>query len=719
MMARLLPFPHHFALRLLPVLLVLLLPNLAAAQNAVNYCEPRADVKEDLKQVSSVNEQDLPFRVIRERQLAMLQDLLKKYPGDFQVQRRYQDVRRGGYFTNMAPMLTEYRQQMEKNSSDTVATYLYSRLLVGRDTKEAILLSNKLPAEFSWGHLQLAEIYSYPKFRDTARMTEQLKQFMSQCPTSLAGLRLVSRTGDKALMSSTAQSLRSRLEAAKTKDDLSYWDSLWSLEFKLKPVTEHDQVRKLIAEDLKRIRAAEPSSEKFEALQSGYKQLGDKPNQRWAEDELIRLLPKSWDARRIVQSRFYDEHPNPKAGDTPAQRQAYQEAVLKATAEWLKEWPNDESAWSTRVRTLAAIETSTKAEIESAYKEFVKVHDQAGSYSVPPVEVSVARCYLKRGFNLEAVPVLLQKGVAEIEQIETANPFSDLYPGPTDSDDTNLKYVKLEAWPMNAEAYARLKQPDRARAVLDQLSELTKRKPTGKDSERGYTYARGIYWRAVGKVAEIEQRKLDALMAYQTVIAISGKPYTPPGEKDLMSESMAQLWKELGGTDEGSRAYLARNEAPKGKVDSEDSSSWDSKNSALAEFELTDLQGRKWSMNDLKGKIAFINLWATWCSPCRAELPYVQKLREQLKDRADVQVITLNIDEDVGKVEPFMKENKYTFPVLLAQAYADTNGVNSIPRNWVISIDGKIMYEGRGFGDDGEGWLKQALQMIEKAKATP
>ena len=718
MMARLLPFSHPFALRL-AILLLLGLPNLAAAQTSVNYCEPRPDVKEDLKQVSNMSEQDLPFRVIRERQLARLQDLLKKYPDDFQVRRRYQDVRRSGYYTSWEPLLADYRQQMEKNPADAAATYLYSRLLVGRTTKEAILLSNKLPDEFPWGHLQLAEIYSYPLFRDIPRMTEQLKQFMAKCPTSLAGLRLVSRSGDKTLMLGTQQSLRTRLEAATTKEDLYYWDSLWSLEFKLKPVTEHDQVRKQIVDDLKRIRAAQPSSEQFEALQSGYKQLGDKPNQRWAEDELIRLMPKSPSARRIAQSRFYDDHPSPKAGDTPAQRQAYQEAVLKQTAEWLKTWSNDEFVWSTRLRTLAALDTSTKTDVETAYREFAKIHEQSGSYSVPPVEVSVARFYLKHGFNLEAVPVLLQKGVAEIEQIETSNPASDLYPRPTDSDESNLKYVKLEAWPMVAEAYARLKQPDKARAVLDQIAELTKRKTAGKESDSGYTYGRGIYWRAVGKVAEIEQRKLDALMAYQTVLAVRGKPNTPPGEKDEMSESMQRLWKELGGTDEGSRAYLARSEAPKGKVDSEEPSSWDPKNTALAEFELTDLQGRKWSTNDLKGKVAFINLWATWCSPCRAELPYVQKLREQLKDRKDVQVVTLNIDEDVGKVEPFMKENKYTFPVLLGQAYADTNGVNSIPRNWVISADGKVLYEGRGFGDDGDGWLKEALQMIEKAKGTP
>ena len=93
----------------------------------------------------------------------------------------------------------------------------------------------------------------------------------------------------------------------------------------------------------------------------------------------------------------------------------------------------------------------------------------------------------------------------------------------------------------------------------------------------------------------------------------------------------------------------------------------------------------------------------------------MQKLREQLKDRKDVVVLTLNTDEEVGMVEPFMKENKFNFPVLLGQAYADGQGVNSIPRNWVVSLDGKIAFEGIGFGGSGEDWMKKVTEMIDKA----
>ena len=620
-------------------------------------------------------------------------------------------------------LLADHRKQMETNPRDPVAVYLYSRLLVGRDTKEAIALSNKLTQlspDFPWGHLQLAEIYTYPNFRDATKSIEHLKQWMSACPNSMDGFRLISRTGDKNLMTSVAQSLRSRLESSTNVEDLAYWDDLWTLEFKVKPVPEHAQLRKQIAGDLTRIRAGDlDTQERLEALQAGYKQIDDKVGRREVEDEFLRLMPKSGLAKRIIQSRFYEEHPYPKGESSEAERQAHHKAVVQVTSEWLKQWPDDESSLSTRLNSLMQLEGSANEDVEATYNAFAKVHDNAGSYQIPPLENSVARFYLKHGFHLEAVPAMLQRGIDQIEEIEKNRGPNDLYPRNEDTEGGNLKYLRRESWPMMAEAYARLKQPDKARAVLAQLAELLKPKapPKNESQRKSYAYGQSVYWETVGKVADIEQRKLDALMAYQTALLFQSQPSKPTsGKKDELTETTERLWKELGGTDQGLNAYLARNELSKSKLETAEGSSWETKNTPLEDFELSDLQGRKWSLADLKGKVAFVNLWATWCSPCLAELPYVQKLSEQLKGRSDVQVLTLNTDEEVGKVEPFLKEKKYTFPVLLGQAYADGNGVNSIPRNWVISVDGKLVFEGIGFGGDGDEWLKNAVQMIEKVK---
>lgn len=523
-------------------------------------------------------------------------------------------------------------------------------------------------------------------------------------------------SGDTELMTAAAQRLRSRLESSTSSDDLEYWENLWTIEFKLKPVPEHPQLRTQIARDLKRIRENNQGNKtQLETLKAGYKQVGDKTGERWAEDELVRLFPKSFTAQRIIQSRYHEQNPYPKGEVTDAQKQAYHEAQTQVAADWLKQWPDDEFTWSTRLRSLMALEGSANADVEAAYNGYVKAHEQGGGYSIPPIEVTLARVYLKRGFRLESIPALLLKGLNEIEQIEKRNSGSDLYPR-GDPEDGNLRYVRSEAWPLLAEAYARLKQPEKAREVLAQLAGLSKRREQATDAQkRSFDYGQMVYWQAAGKVAEVEQRKLDALTAYQTALVF--RRIKPTG-KDELSDNMQRLWKELGGTEQGWQAYLARTEAPKSKLATAEVATWDSKNTAMGAFDLVDLHGRKWSLADLKGKVAFVNLWATWCGPCRVELPYVQKLREKMKDTKDVLILTLNIDEEVGMVEPFMKENKYTFPVLLGQSYAESQGVNSIPRNWIISSEGKIMFEGIGFGDDGEEWMKRATQIIEKVKGT-
>ena len=709
----------RLVLRFLSLACIDFAPTILVAQSKVNYCEAPAAVKEDLKKVAKLNDEDMPFKVRREQQINMFRELVNKHPGDFFVQRRYQDARLSGFYVDRKALLVEYRGQMEKNPNDVVAAYLYARLLVGENTKQAIEISEKLAQQsFPWAHIKLAEIYNYPNFKDAAKLKEHLRQWTAACPKALDGLSQISRSGDKELIAGTAQSLRARLEQSTNSDELVYWEDLWTLEFKVKPVTEHALLREQIAKDLEKIRATNLGSKEWlQTMQAGYKQTGDKPNQRWAEDELIRLLPNSDTTRRMIQSRYYDEHPFPKGEPTEGEKQAYYQALADASSEWVKRWPGDEMAWASLVRAFTQLEKAKNVDVETAYNGYATSHERSrNSYSLPPVEVGVSRFYLKRNYKLENVPVILQKGIAEIDEINKYRGTSDLYP-PSDLIESNVKFVRLESWPIIAEAYARLKQPDKARDVLAQLADITNKKPAEPASDaqkRGAAYDQSVYWQAVGKVAEAEQRKLDALMAYQTALMV--RPNAPAANRDELNTNTQRLWKELGGTDQGWRAYMARTEAAKGKVGSAEIATWDTKNTLLPEFELSDLDGRKWSLADLKGKVAFINLWATWCGPCRAELPYVQKLREQLKDRKDVVVLTLNIDEEVGMVQPFMKEFKYNFPVLLGQTYADGQGVNSIPRNWIVSLDGKIVFEGIGFGNSGEDWMKKANEMIDKVK---
>jgi thiol-disulfide isomerase/thioredoxin len=132
---------------------------------------------------------------------------------------------------------------------------------------------------------------------------------------------------------------------------------------------------------------------------------------------------------------------------------------------------------------------------------------------------------------------------------------------------------------------------------------------------------------------------------------------------------------------------------------------WERPNKDLQPFELTDLSGASWGLKRLEGKTLLINVWATWCGPCQAELPHFQKLYEKLKSRNDVTVFTLNVDEELGKVEPFLKEKGYTFPVLPAYAYVNQLIESlGIPQNWVVGKNGKWEWQQLGFDAFESNW---------------
>jgi thiol-disulfide isomerase/thioredoxin len=112
---------------------------------------------------------------------------------------------------------------------------------------------------------------------------------------------------------------------------------------------------------------------------------------------------------------------------------------------------------------------------------------------------------------------------------------------------------------------------------------------------------------------------------------------------------------------------------------------------------LADLAGKTWKVEDLSGKTWLVNLWATWCGPCMAELPHIEKLHQELEGRGAAGVLTLNFDKQVGRVQPFMERKGYTFPVLLAAAALDKYVKEGIPQNWLVDAKAKVRRKATGF----------------------
>jgi len=112
-----------------------------------------------------------------------------------------------------------------------------------------------------------------------------------------------------------------------------------------------------------------------------------------------------------------------------------------------------------------------------------------------------------------------------------------------------------------------------------------------------------------------------------------------------------------------------------------------------ADFTLTDLQGRAWRLSDLRGKVVLLNFWATWCPPCRKEMPDLESLYRRFKDQG--LVILAISDEDAAKVRPFVTERGVSYPILLdpGRKVNTLFAIEGIPKSFVYNRDGKLVAE--------------------------
>lgn len=124
------------------------------------------------------------------------------------------------------------------------------------------------------------------------------------------------------------------------------------------------------------------------------------------------------------------------------------------------------------------------------------------------------------------------------------------------------------------------------------------------------------------------------------------------------------------------------------------------------DFTFPDIHGKSVSLSQFRGKIVFLNIWATWCGPCRIEMPAMEKLWQKFK-KEDFVILAVSIDRQ-GKsvVMPFMQELGLTFPVLLDPdgAIQITYEVNALPSSFIIDKTGFITARVTGardwFGSD-------------------
>ncbi len=128
------------------------------------------------------------------------------------------------------------------------------------------------------------------------------------------------------------------------------------------------------------------------------------------------------------------------------------------------------------------------------------------------------------------------------------------------------------------------------------------------------------------------------------------------------------------------------------------------------EFTLQDLAGKAWTLGELRGKVVLLNFWATWCPPCRKEMPDLETLYERFQPKGLV-VLAIS-DEEAAKVEPFVRERGVRFPVLLdpGRKVNERFIVEGIPKSFVYDREGKFVAQSIDMRTQ-----KQFLEMLRKA----
>ena len=135
-------------------------------------------------------------------------------------------------------------------------------------------------------------------------------------------------------------------------------------------------------------------------------------------------------------------------------------------------------------------------------------------------------------------------------------------------------------------------------------------------------------------------------------------------------------------------------------------------------FRLNDLDGNEMSLAALKGKVVFINFWATWCIPCKAEMPSMEALyRDYKKDGLEILAISNDLQGE-PVVRPFVEELELTYTILLDSDYRvdDKYFIHSVPTSFIIGRDGIVTHELIGARNWNAPEAREMITNLLKAK---
>ena len=137
---------------------------------------------------------------------------------------------------------------------------------------------------------------------------------------------------------------------------------------------------------------------------------------------------------------------------------------------------------------------------------------------------------------------------------------------------------------------------------------------------------------------------------------------------------------------------------------------------AAPDFTLRDINGKQVSLSSYKGKVVLVNFWATWCGPCKLEMPHLDKMDRDLEEKG-FEVISISTDDAraSSKVKPLIKRGGYDFTVLLDKettVVSQYNPAKTLPYNVLIDREGAIHKVFQGYNPGDEVELRKEVESL-------
>jgi thiol-disulfide isomerase/thioredoxin len=643
----------------------------------------------------------------------VLEDLMAQYPREYKPYQSYTD-----YMQQFAPEEYEkarsrWVQAAKDHPDDPLALFIAGKALIGKDTPEAIRLLDAARAKapgFAWPSLMLAALYASGKRADPDKTKQNLEAFFSVCSSSTDGYAQWLLNKDQPIQPKVAVALRIRLATETDPKRLQSYETLWGLEFRTHPPKEHDAVRAQVALDLKRLEALNPhgdaSWESF--LITGYKQSGaDKETVTAKEDGLIHDFPQSDEAWRIMSDRWDKAHKEPEDQTDTAAWTKYHQEYKEAVKGWIREFPDSDYLqhylWYYTIQDEDDLSEKDGIAAMDAFVAYIRDYHTLFSADYYP---NAAEFLVQHKWQPTRAIDLMVQAEAAVEKARAAESSNDNQSDEQLKDDKESRTAQDHY--NDGTLLRAAMQAGQADQALKLKAALEAPPPADKKLLSGY-------WLNRARLEAIEKHTQDALAYYQLALATRAeepKAFRGKLTDDLKDEAHA-LWKEQGGTETAWAVWSK----PAGSVEQASEGRWEKPTKTIPEFELSDMSGKTWKLKELDGKTLLINLWATWCGPCQSELPALEKFYQKTKDRKDIQILTFDLDEDLGVLAPFLKEKGYTFPVLPAYSTVVSllDGF-AIPQTWLVDPHGVWQWKQIGFSGGSEAdFEKEMLQRMSAA----